>query len=176
MRKLVDFSKRTLKSVLISSVALAALSGIALAQAPAQPAPPYNVDQGATAPILTNTARVPGTYNSAQQNNPAWTGVMCTLNQTAVTGTSTVFSIQFLDSASGLWQTLVSSAAITTAVNTPTTIMVAPGIQTSSTTPISPLPTNMVVQPLRLPRFWRVQEVITGGTSTTGTIGCNVLK
>lgn len=169
MRKFKEFYKKVGAALAVLLVS----SGLVFAQVPAIGPPPYNVDLGA---LLTNTARVPGTYNSATQNNLAYQGVMCTMNQTAVTGTSTVFSIQFLDTASGLWQTMVSSAAITTAVNTPTSIVVAAGLQTSSTTPIAGLPSLMVTMGLKLPRSWRVQEVVTGGTSTTGTIGCTVFR
>ena len=49
-------------------------------------------------------------------------------------------------------------------------IEVYPGAVAAST------PTGMVIAGLKLPRIWRVSEVITGGTSTTGTVGCDLLR
>jgi hypothetical protein len=97
---------------------------------------------------------------------------MCTFNQTASSGTpSTTFSIQGYDAASNTYQSLVTSAAITTN-NTPTKLVVYPGSVATA------VPTGMVIAGLHLPRFWRVQQVIagTGGPAITGTIGCDLLK
>lgn len=165
-----------MKKYLYSLTAIAAFVAAVLvavppsvAQVPAIPPPPYNVSLGA---LITNTARAAGTVNSAQQNNLAYSGVICTFNQTAVTSTpSTVIKIQAYDSASGQYLDWVSSGAVTTALNTPTPIVVAPGVQTSS------LPTGMVALNAHLPRFWRVVQTITGGSvATTGTVGCDYLK
>jgi hypothetical protein len=169
-----------MKVLKLVSATLAALliSTAAFAQVPSQGTPPYNVDLGASATTkFVNTAQGPGTVNFPIQNNMAWSGVMCTFNQTAVSGSpSTVFSIQFLDSASGIWNTLVTSTAITTALNTPSVIMLSPGLESSITLP-APIPAYILALGLKLPRFWRVTETVTGAsTSTTGTIGCNMLK
>jgi hypothetical protein len=139
------------------------------AQVPALPGPPYNVDLGAL--VSGTRAANASASNTATQTNLAYNGVLCTFNMSAASGSpSTTFGIQFLDSASNTWQTLVTSGAITSTA-TPTSIVVAPGIQTSS------LPSAMVAIQLKLPRFWRITEANTVSTTTaTRTIGCNVFR
>lgn len=169
MRKFVNVCKGGLRSVLASAVALVALSGIVLAQVPSSIGP-YNSDFGV---VITNSAR-PNSATpvvSAQLSNTSYGGVVCTFNQASASGSpSTVFGIQIFDSASNSYQTLVSSGAIT-GTTTPTSVVVYPGVQTSS------LPAGMVAISMHLPRFWRVtQTVSTSNTTTTGTIGCGYLK
>jgi hypothetical protein len=144
-------------------------SGPAKAQVPSSN-PPYNVDLGS---VLTNTLQVIATVFSPQQQNLDKTGVICTFNQTAVSGSpSTTFTIQNYDTASNTYYDVVTSGAFTTSVS-PLSIMVVPGGQTSS------LPTAVsAVFGGGLARYWRVKEVVGGstGAATTGTIGCNNIK
>lgn len=148
-------------------------SGLAIVAALSAPAKAQNQSaefNRALGPILNNSAQVAGTYNSADIQNITYKGAICTLNMSAEAGNpSTVFSIQMKDTVSLTYQKLVSSGAIT-ALNTPTSIIVYPGIQTSS------LPTGMVGINLKLPAWWRVGETITGGSSMTSTTGCDGLN
>lgn len=120
---------------------------------------PGNVDLGA---LVTNTAQAAGTVASPDQPGADVTTVTCTFNQTANTAGSTVFSIQNKDAASGLYTTLVTSAAVTTANNAPSSIAAGAGVQASAN----------VSSSLPIAATWRVSETASG-TSTTGTIGCN---
>ncbi len=159
---------RVLALAVAGAVALAAfLPAKTRAQVPSVPAP-YNVDLGA---VITNSARAPATVTTSQLDNLAYDGAICTFNQSAASGSSsTTFGIQMYDSASNSYQTLVTSGAIT-GTATPTSIVVYPGVQISS------LPTGMVALNMKLPRKWRVTQTNAGAnTTTTGTIGCNLLK
>lgn len=165
--KTISWTRRLSVSALTLLAALWLAGPLARAQVPSIPGP-YNVDLGA---LITNTARAPATVTSTQQDNLAYNGAECTFNQSAASGSSsTTFGIQMYDSASNTYQSLVTSGAIT-ANATPTTIVVYPGVQTSS------LPTGMVALSMKLPRKWRVTQTNAGAnTTTTGTIGCNLLK
>lgn len=149
------------------------VTGLVIVAALAVPAAaqqtPFGLNR-ALGPILNNSAAAAGTVNGPDIQNLSYKGAICTLNMTAEAGNpSTVFSIQMKDTVSNTYQKLVSSGAIT-ALNTPTSIVVYPGIQTSS------LPTGMVGISLKLPAWWRVGETITGGTSMTSTTGCDGLN
>lgn len=140
----------------------------AIAQVPSDPGP-YNTDTGV---LITNTLRTAGSVQTASQTNLSRKGVVCTYNQSANSGTSSVtFSIQQFDAASNSWFTLVTSGAIT-ANATPTPIGVYPGAQTAS------LPSGMVMAGLHIPRVWRVSQTVggSGGPAVTGTVGCNLLN
>lgn len=122
---------------------------------------------------ITNTARVPGTTTVTGTRNSSAKGVQCTFQQTSEAGNpSTVISIEAEDVTSGQWQTMGSATAVTTSTAPPGTsvLQVYPGIQTSS------LPTGVVGVGLKLPAVWRLKQVITGGTSTTGTASCDLLN
>jgi hypothetical protein len=83
---------------------------------------------------------------------------------TVATTTSVVINIQGKDAASGKYYTLLSSAAITTAITTVLTLY-----------PGAPSTAN-VSSPQVLPRTWRVQAVVTGGGSAaTATVGASVI-
>lgn len=162
------------KNKLLLALPLAAMiaifgiaSGPSRAQVPSLPNSPYNIELGA---VITNSARAPATVTTAKLDNIAYVGVECTYNQVSHAGSpSTTFQIQFFDAASNTYQTLVTSGAIT-ADATPTTIAVSPGIATSG-------PTGYVGLNFHLPKSWRVQQITTtGGSTVTGTIGCNLLK
>lgn len=160
--------KTHLKNLVIAAVLLLGLPAVALAQVPSVP-PPYNVELGA---VITNSARAPGTVTSSQQDNLAYNGVECVFNQTAVASVPSInFSIQAYDAASAQYQTFLTSSAIAGATNTPQMLMVYPGIQTSS------LPSGVAAVNLKLPRKWRVSQTVANtGATTTGTIGCTLLK
>jgi hypothetical protein len=153
-----------------SVVALVAWAGFYVLPTAAQQQD--NLSLGA---LITLSAQSGGTVNSPAQLNTGNSGASCTFNQSGSSGSpSTVFSIQFQDTASGLWQSLVTSGAVTsTGPTTPVTVQVYPGIEVSS------LPSGVsAAQSFKLPRNWRVQAVVTASTNnyTTGTIGCDLLK
>ena len=165
---------RFLTSLLVAS--LFALG--AQAQVPSLPNSPFNVPAVTTvitAPlsnkVITNTAAGAGTVLVGPLQNIAYNGIVCTFNQASHTGTpSTTIEIDAFDAASGLFVPYVTSGAIT-ADATPTQIAVYPGIQTAT------LPAGMVAINLKLPRYFRVKQVIGGTTpGVTGTVGCDLLK
>jgi hypothetical protein len=165
--RIKEFVKGTLSGVLTFVVAAIALTGVAFAQVPSSIGP-YNSDFGA---VITNTARAPGTVNSAQQSNASYGGVVCTWYQASASGSaSTTIAIQGYDSASATYQQLAISGALTSST-TPVSVMVYPGIASSG------LANSGVSASFHLPRFWRVQQVNTGASTTsTGTVGCGYLK
>lgn len=169
-----------LKTSLLASLSAAMLLLVALgaqAQVPSVP-PPYNVPLGA---VITNTASpksstaINSTIGSlgGAGANLAYKGVICTVNQSAQSGSASASAVvQMYDTASATWQN-VSPALITSATpNTPASVVVYPGIQTTS------LPTGWVSISMALPKYWRVSEVIGGATNSTftGTVGCDLLK
>lgn len=186
--------RRAFKSPLFAAalvLALVALSGLwpALAQVPSV-AGPYNQYIGKVI-TDTSTTGIVGTQNSAQQNNLAYNGVICTFAQNAGSGSaSSSFAIQAFDSASGTYQTMLASGIIAvknpTSVNptdasvNPVSIMIYPSIQTTS------LPAGMiglVTLNMKLPRYWRIQQIISKsntnfgtGTFVGGQVGCDYLK
>ena len=160
-------------------VALCLSAGLATAQVPSPSYtnipltnPPSNTPVANV--VITNTARAASTVTSNIISNLASRGVICTYNQTAHaggSGPSTTIEIDAYDAASVSFQQWVVSGAIT-ADNTPTSIVIAPGVQTSS------LPTGMVALNMHAPNFFRVKETV-AGTSTptvTGTVGCTLLN
>jgi len=167
-------SQREVFSTFGLIIAVLALSIVsALAQVPAS-VPPYNTIQST---LFSNTlATVPGTYNSPQQINLDGTGVYCTLNVTASSGApTTVFAIQGYDAASATYQTIVASGTVTPSGTTPlqNIIEVAPAIAVSS------LPTGVLAAVnLKMPRLWRLQEVLAGttGPAQASTIDCAKFK
>jgi len=120
--------------------------------------------------VITNTAQIPATVTSSALVNSSNSGVTCTYVRTASSGSpSTTFSIQYQDTASATWISLLTSGAIVDGAAH--TLVVYPGIQTSS------LPTNFASINLKLPRNWRISETVaTSSSGDTGTIGCDLLK
>lgn len=160
--------------IAIALVALAILALVlpankALAQTPSNPAP-YNVDLGA---LITNTLRTAGDVTTAAQNNTNWRGVVCTMVQTAVSGSpSTTFSIQGYDAATASYNTLATSSAVTTDTGANKyTVWISPGLIAAD------VPTNGVGKSTHLPRTWRLSQTVggTAGPAMTGKIGCNYL-
>jgi hypothetical protein len=149
-----------------SFVLAAAVSALAL------PALAQNVDNLNLGALITNSAQVPGTVTSPVQTNTGARGAICNFSQQSEVGNpSTVFDIEFEDSVAGSWQALVTSGAITT--SSPAggvAVMIYPGAVATT------VPTNMTIAGLKLPRLWRVKEVVTGGTSTTGGVTCDLLN
>lgn len=143
---------------------LVALPAPAQTSATTNSVAPLTRDPGA---LITNTARAASTANSADQSGFGVSRVVCVFNQSTYTGApSTTFAIQNKDAASGLYYTLITSAAVTTAVNTPSAISAGSGVPT----------TTNVSANIPVARTWRVTETI-GGTSTptvTGTVGCSI--
>lgn len=160
----------TTKRVIAAVLGAFLMAAPAFAQVPSAPPPPYNVDLGA---LITNTLRAAGTVNSASQNNVANLGVVCTFQQTAISGTPSItFAIQGFDAATGTWNTLNTSSTITTSTTNIYTTWVYPGAVAADA------PSNGTLKGISLPRTWRVQQVVagTGDPRTTGKIGCNYLK
>lgn len=153
---------------------------IALPNARAQ-----STNQDLTAAIFTNSARVAtgSAITSANQTNTDKRGVICTWATTASSGsTDSTFSIQGYDTATNVWYTIKTSAAIkggstyaTDAPNTPYTLAVYPGVAVSS------LATGNEAQSAVLPRTWRISQTNTAkaGVSSptvTSKVGCNYIK
>lgn len=123
--------------------------------------------------VITNTARVPGTETATPARNQSANGVYCTFRQSSESGNpSTVISVEVQDVTSGQWQALGSSTAVTTATASPGTasLMVYPGAVATS------VPSGLVVSGLKVGALWRLKQVITGGTSTTGSASCDLLN
>ena len=168
MKRFSRLRERLLRSAL-ALFALAFTASAAMAQVPSS-SPPYNVDIGA---VITNTARAPSTVNSPQQNNLDKDGVICTINATALSGSpSATIAIQNFDVASQQYYTALISSSISLSTNTPVSIALRPGNQTSGANA-----SFSATGSVPLARYWRVQQVITGANTTvTGTVGCNVVK
>lgn len=161
--------KRLRYTLVAALLSLALFAGSALAQVP-NAQPPYNGYIGA---LITNTAQVPATLNSLQQSNIDKQGVICTFNFAAESGSPAVtLAIQGWDSANQLYYTLLTSSSFNTGTTGATLqVAVRPAIQTTS------LPTATYALNYALPRFWRVQEAITGAsTTTTGKVGCDYVR
>lgn len=157
------------------------LSGVAIAQVPSI-SPPYNAPVPAptiTSPTavvtVTNTLRAVGTHDSNFIDNLAYNGVVCNFNQTAESGSpNVVLSIMVLDAASGTlieWAQAPASNLMP-GPNNRTGVMIYPAV--SETIAIA----SLNVQALKLPRFFKVRQTITGSgnAATTGTVGCELLK
>jgi hypothetical protein len=118
---------------------------------------------------ITNSTAGPGTTSIIGTRNTAANGVMCTFNQTANVGTpSTVIYVDGEDSVSGAWQNLAASGAVTT--NVSASVEVYPGAVATS------VPSGLAVAGLKLPAIWRLRQIITGGTSSTSTASCDLLR
>lgn len=168
--KMVKFLERA--GVLLSVLALLVLGAApSFAQVPSSN-PPYNTDIGA---LITTTIgpAATGTQNSANQTNLDKTGVVCTFKQTASSGSaSTTIAIQGFDAATQLWNTLITSSAISgPSATAPYAVAVKPGMAVGS------LPSNYAAQSVPLPRVWRVQVITSGSAnSITSVTGCNLIK
>lgn len=123
---------------------------------------PGNVN---TAALITLAAQGAGTVTSADQTNKQGRGVQIGINITAIGGTPTLtVTVEGKDSVSGVYYTLLASAAISAAGFTLLTVY-----------PGAPSTAN-VSAPQVLPMTWRVKAVVAGTTpSVTATIGASVI-
>lgn len=120
--------------------------------------------QNTTKTIATLTAAAVGS-NTAMLDNAFWRGVQLSINITAITGTAptlTVF-IEGQDETSGVWHTLLASAALTATGFTLLTLY--PGVTVAANVSASQF----------LPKTWRVRYAIAGTTpAVTATIGASL--
>lgn len=155
-------------------------TGLAIAQVPSQPPPPYNTPVPApvantptATAVITNTARAAGTFNTSIIDGSAYLGITCTFRQTVESGSpSSTIALQAYDAASATFTTLATSPASTSvAAASPVGLTMYPGIQTSGN------PAGFTFMNYKSPRFMRIQQIITGtNTQVTGTVGCDLLK
>jgi len=160
----------------------------AQAQVPSIPPPPYNTPvpaPTASTPtkqiLIVNQSATPGTVNSNLINALAYKGVICSITQTADSGSPSVsINVQEYDTASQTYFTIATSGVsftsatgTGTALNVPTVLQVYPGIA------VSGLPTGMTGVSLHVPRFFRIQQITSTGASFspahTGVVGCDLL-
>lgn len=113
--------------------------------------------------LLASAART-ATVNTSDQTNFGGRGVHVTINVTAASATpSVVFTIQGKDDLSGVYYTILASAAIT---GTGTTVLrVYPGLTAAA---------NVTVNDV-LPRTWRVNCVHADADSITYSLGASVI-
>ena len=120
-----------------------------------------NVDTGA---IVTFAAQAAGTVNSADQVNYNGRGVKVFYNISALGAATTVtFNLQIKDSVSGNYFTVLSSTAI--AATGSGVLTLYPGLTSAA---------NITANDI-LPRDWRVQAVVAGTNTATGTVGASVI-
>ena len=119
-----------------------------------------------TAALITLTSAGVGTTNGSDQTNTANRGVLVGVNITALTGTAptVTVTIQGKDAASGVYYTLLASAAI---VSTGFTLLtIYPGATAATNT----------VADKSLPMTWRVIAAVAGTSpAATATVGACVV-
>lgn len=119
-----------------------------------------NTDTNSSLTVLS--AQGTGTVNSADQINTNGRGLILVVNITAITAGSLTVTIQGKDVVSGVYYTLLASAAL---ASTGTTVMtIYPG-ETASANVAANSP---------LPRTWRVSSVVATGP-VTATVGASVI-
>ena len=123
-----------------------------------------HVNTSSPVSLIVLAAAAAGTLNSDNQLNELAKGVQVVVDVTVATTTSAVFKIQGYDIPSGKYYDLLTSAAITSTGTTVLTLY--PGVTVASNVAVS----------APLPRIWRVNCVVTGGSSAlTATVGANVI-
>ena len=156
--------KTFLKLFAVAVMALASFAVLAQAGGAVQAISPLTRDLGA---VRTLTAQGAATVTSADQNGYNVSRVVCAFNQSTYTGNPSVtFSIQNKDAVSGLYYTLLTSAAITSATTLPVPLAAGGGVATTAN----------VGAGIPVAAKWRVATTV-AGTSTptvTGTVGCSV--
>ena len=129
---------------------------------------PLTRDLGARITLTAQGAAPNTPVVSADQNGFNVSRVVCVFNQTTYTGSPSVtFAIQNKDKVSGNYYTLVTSAATTTALNTPVYVAAGADLPNSSN----------LTQGAPIAQTWRVIATAGTGSSTpvsTGTVGCSV--
>jgi hypothetical protein len=114
------------------------------------------------ASLLTLTAQGTGTVNSTDQVNGSGRGILLVINITAITAGSLTVTLQGKDIASGVYYTLLASAAL--AATGTTVLTVYPGVvATTNVSANSPLS-----------RTWRITSATVTGP-VTATIGASVI-
>ena len=107
-----------------------------------------------------------GTFNSNALVNLDKRGVSCTVSAVALGGaTNFTLAVQGFDAIANAWQTIAISGNLTAAA----TVMVYPGI---TGTP----PAGLTLLGAVVPRVWRTQTVVNGGTTFAAKVGCNVIR
>lgn len=120
--------------------------------------------QNANKTILSLAAAAVG-GNTTNLDNAFWTGIQLGINITAITGTAPTLTviIEGQDEASGIWYTLLSSAALNATGFTLLTLF--PSVATVANTSV----------PQVLPKTWRVRYAIAGtAPAVTATIGASL--
>lgn len=157
--------KHTRLLTLASAAFLAAVS-FASAQVP-NAQPPYNTPSTLVMPSASRAAG--STYTGSNQTNLDKLGVVCQYKQTASSGSPSVtFGIQVYDAATATWIQQAVSGAITTATNY-LVIQRAGSVATS-------VPTNTAVFGLPVPNTWRPFVTVGGSGTSTGLVGCGLVK
>lgn len=118
-----------------------------------------NVDTGA----LITASGATTTQTGTDQTNYNGRGLKVVLNMTVVGTGSVTLSIQGKDSASGVYYTILTGAAVTT--NSTTIYTVYPGITATANVSASDI----------LPRTWRVLVTANNANPTTYTVGASVI-
>ena len=119
-----------------------------------------------TQALVTLTAQGAGTVNSADLPNGEWRGISLAANLTATGSVTVTVGIWGKDGASGLYYLVAAFSGISlSTTNSITALQLYPGI-TSSGVAASSL----------LPATYRVQAVITGAGTVTGTIGGSLIQ
>jgi hypothetical protein len=121
-----------------------------------------NVD--AVTPPVTLSSQAAGTVNSADLTNVNHKGVQIGVNISALSASTTVqVTVQGKDAASGVYYTLLQSAAIA-----------ATGFTLLTVYPGGPTTTNVAANQV-LPRTWRVSVVVAGSGTASATVGASVI-
>ena len=119
-----------------------------------------NTDANSSLTVLS--AQGTGTVNSTDQLNVNGRGIIVVINITAITAGSLTVTIQGKDIVSGVYYTLLASAAL--AATGTTVLTVYPGMTASANAAAnSPLP-----------RTWRISSVVATGP-VTATVGASVI-
>jgi len=117
--------------------------------------------------VLTLTAQGAATVPSADQLNPAGSGIKLVIDITAISGTTPTLTVtlQGKDTTSGKYYTILASAALNAVGTTVLTVF-----------PSATAAANVAANDM-LPRTWRVSAVVGGtGPSVTATIGASVVS
>jgi hypothetical protein len=138
----------------LATLALALLLGLA-------PAAAQNINTGSQ--ILLNAVTA-GTFNSPDNTNSQWRGLICAVDLITVTTATVTVHIQGKDTAAAVpvyYDLLVSAA------------LAAPGVTTLTVYPGAATTANVSI-PSPLPATWRAQAVVTG-TLVTGSVDCSMI-
>lgn len=168
MKSLRRFALPILPAIVAFAALIAAFTPIpSFAQGAPQAVTTYGPVTRDLGSLKTMTGQSAATVTSSDQSGFNITRVVCAFSQSTYTGSpSTTFKIQNKDAASGFYYDLITSSAVTTAVNTPSAIAAGGGVVTTANVGVG----------LPIAAKWRI-SVTVGGSSTptsTGTVGCSV--